>query len=95
MHRSDIGHVLITDFDNSRVHILDQEGQFIKYILASQQGLSKPITIDVNMEGYIWVGEYVDFYKGRVKVAKYLQLIASDVKRRVSHELNPVDLHLH
>ena len=147
-----VGHVLITDVDNSRVHILDQEGQFIQYILTSQQGLSKPITIDVDMEGYIWVGEYVDFYKGRVKVAgtektyhyrrrpggtvytvypdlttgteqayhyrrghgglhlggeyvdfykgrakvaKYLQLIGSDVKCRVSHELNPVDLHLH
>ena len=68
-----MGHVLITDRNNHRVHILDQEGRFIQYILTSQQGLSKPITLDVDVEGYIWVGEYVDYNKGCVKVARYLQ----------------------
>ena len=68
-----MGHVLITDYNNHCVHILDQEGRFIQYILAPQQGLCKPITIDVDREGYVWVGEFVYFIKGRVKVAKYLQ----------------------
>ena len=67
-----MGHVLITDIDNDLVHILDQEGQFIQYILTSQRGLSRPITIDVDREGYVWVGEY-STSKGHVKVAKYLQ----------------------
>ena len=66
-------HFLITDRNNHRVHILHQEGRFIQYIPTSQQGLIKPITIDIDLEGYIWVGEYVDYNKGCVKVARYLQ----------------------
>ena len=66
----EMGHVLITDLNNHRVHILDQEGQFIQYILTSQQGLNYPTTIDVNQEGYVWVGEY---FNECVKVTRYLQ----------------------
>ena len=64
-----IGHVLIADRVESKVHILDQEGQFIKYVLTSEQGLNRPTTIDVDTKGYVWVGEY----RGQIKVAKYLQ----------------------
>ena len=53
-----MGHVLITDFNNNRVHILDQEGQFIQYVLTSQQGMDYPTTIDVDREGYVWMGQY-------------------------------------
>ena len=66
-----MGHVLIADHDNHRVHMLDQEGRFMQYILTSQQGLHQPVSIDVDSEGYIWVGEYVD-YRYHVKVVKYL-----------------------
>ena len=68
-----MGHVLITDYRNHRVHILDQEGRFIRYILTSQQGLYGPVSIDVDKEGYVWVGEMVNSSTGRVKVARYLQ----------------------
>ena len=64
-----MGHILIADTDNDRVRILDQEGRFIQYILTSQQGLHKPRNIDVDREGYVWVGGY----GGSIKVAKYLQ----------------------
>ena len=64
-----MGHILITDYSNHRVHMLDQEGRFIRYVLTSQQGLCKPVTIDVDREGYVWVGEYVNIDKGHVKVA--------------------------
>ena len=63
-----MGHVLITDNKNHRVHILDQEGQFIQYILTSQQGLKWPNTIDIDREGYVWVGQFEC-----VKVSRYLQ----------------------
>ena len=65
----EIGHVLITDNENQCVHILDQEGQFIQYVLTTQQGLEGPTTIDVDKEGYVWVGEV----RRQVKVARYLQ----------------------
>ena len=68
-----MGHVLITDFHNNCVHILDQEGRFIQHILTEQQGLKQPNAIDVDKEGYVWVGEYINYNKGHVKVARYLQ----------------------
>ena len=66
----EMGNVLVSDLDNDRVHILDQEGQFIQYVLTSQQGLDQPATIDVDREGYVWVGER---YNKCVKVARYLE----------------------
>ena len=68
-----IGHVLITDYRNHRVHMLDQEGQFIQYILTSKQGLNLPTTVDVDRKGYIWAGECVELRKGHVKVYRYLR----------------------
>ena len=69
-----IGHVFIADRYNHRVHMLNQEGQFIQYILTSQQGLRRPVTIDVDSDGYVWVGEDHGIYnKGYVKMARYLQ----------------------
>ena len=70
-----MGHVLITDCQNHRVHILDQEGRFIQYILTKQQGLGRPVTIDVDREGYVWVGgnhSDDEDYTSSVKVSRYL-----------------------
>ena len=67
----EMGRVLIIDSDNNRVHILDKEGQFIQYVLTSQQGLDHPKTIDVDGEGWVWVGEENGFNNGHVKVARY------------------------
>ena len=66
-----MGHVLIIDCDNHQIHILDQEGRFIQYILTLQE-LNYPNTIDVDREGHVWVGD-VDINKGHIKVARYLQ----------------------
>ena len=67
-----MGHVLIIDYINNRVHILDQEGRFIQPILTSKQGLHQPTTIDVDREGYMWVGGKTEFRKDHVKVVRYL-----------------------
>ena len=64
-----MGHVLITDHYNHRIHIINQEGRFIGYILTAEQGLILPTTINVDREGYVWVGED----NWCVKVARYLQ----------------------
>ena len=67
-----IGNVLVTDYINRKVHILDKEGQFLQYLLTSDQGLRRPCTISVDNEGCAWVGEFVLGCKGIVKIAKYL-----------------------
>ena len=66
-----MGHILITDIDNHKIHILDKEGQFMQHVMTSE--LTYPSTIDVDQEGNIWVGEEVDTKRGCVKVIKYLQ----------------------
>ena len=50
------GRVLITDSINHRVHILDRDGKFLKYLLTREQGLFAPWNIDVDSEGNAWVG---------------------------------------
>ena len=59
------GHVLVTDYSNHTVHILDKDGKFLQYL----QGLWEPWNIDVDSQGNAWVGEM----DGDVKVVKYLQ----------------------
>ena len=62
------GRVLITDYDNNRVHILDRDRRFLQYILTGKQGLWGPVNIDADSEGNTWIVEK----SGKVKVAKYL-----------------------
>ena len=68
------GHVLIADYVNNRVHILDREGNFIRYLFTSNKGLQRPCTISVDDEGYVWIGKFLLGSKGRVQTAKYLDL---------------------
>ena len=76
----EMGHILIADYYNHRLHMLDREGCFIQYVLTEQQGLKWPVTIDVNREGYVWVGERFatdQFFireKGCIKVSRYMNL---------------------
>ena len=66
----DVGHVLITDFDNQNIHILDKDGNFLQYLLTGEQGLRKPVSINVDSEGNAWVGQQF----GDMKIVKYLTL---------------------
>ena len=64
------GHVLITDWNNENVHILNKDGDFVQYLLTGEQGLDNPSDINVDSEGNAWVGQYES---GDVIVVKYLQ----------------------
>ena len=66
-----VGHVLITDYNNERIHILDQEGQFMQYIMTSQY---RPKTIDVDNEGNVWLGGFlINSSTNQIRVARYIQ----------------------
>ena len=64
------GNVLIADSGNNAVHILDQEGRIVQHIPSSDLGLAEVNTIDVDGQGYLWIGWV---RKKSVVVAKYLQ----------------------
>ena len=63
------GRILITEFSNHSVHILDREGGFLQYLLTGKQGQRDPVSIDLDSDGNAWVGQW----NGEVKVVKYLQ----------------------
>ena len=63
------GHILAADCNNSRVHILSPDGQLKSHVVTKQDGIEKPIAIDINVEGQLVVCEW----SGKISVFKYLQ----------------------
>ncbi|XP_056000109.1 tripartite motif-containing protein 3-like [Ostrea edulis] len=50
-----MGHIIVADYNNACLHILDQNGQFIKCV--DNYGLSdEPSGLSVDSEGRLWVG---------------------------------------
>ena len=65
------GHVLITDMNYRKVHILHKDGKFMRCI--KTEGMGGPCTIDVDDDGFAWVGFEQQDPESYVKVYRYLQ----------------------
>lgn len=50
-----LGHVLISDFNNDAIHLVDQDGHFVQFILTSKNGLTKPCILSQDKDGTLWV----------------------------------------
>ncbi|XP_062593638.1 uncharacterized protein LOC134255143 [Saccostrea cucullata] len=63
-----MGHIIVTDCQNDCLHILDQNGQFLRCV--DNCGLEDPYGLSVDSEGKLWVGL---FFSGEMKVIKYMK----------------------
>ncbi|XP_078311623.1 uncharacterized protein LOC111137609 [Crassostrea virginica] len=65
-----LGHILVCDNYSDTVHLLDQDGGFLSFILSPQQGMTYPRGLCVDDENNLHVGQYGT---NIVTVYKYLQ----------------------
>lgn len=59
--------ILICDCDNSAVHMLDRHGQFLRFLVSVENGVSCPCSLALDEEGQLWLGEM----NGQVHVIEY------------------------
>ncbi|KAJ8301020.1 hypothetical protein KUTeg_022539, partial [Tegillarca granosa] len=62
------GHVIVNDRNNIKVHILDLNGQFIRYIADENILKDNPICLALDKNGILWVGGSI----GNVYRLRYL-----------------------
>ena len=63
-----LSQIIVADSYNNCLHILDQNGQFLRCV--DDCGLEEPVGLSVDSKGRLWVG-LCD--KGEIKVIEYLQ----------------------
>nr|XP_022312099.1 uncharacterized protein LOC111117325 isoform X2 [Crassostrea virginica] len=63
-----LSQIIVTDINNDCLHILDQNGQFLRCV--NDCGLGRPLGLSVDSEGRLWVGLWKS---GEIKVIEYLQ----------------------
>ncbi|XP_078329848.1 uncharacterized protein LOC111113501 isoform X2 [Crassostrea virginica] len=52
-----LGHILVCEGLNNTVHLLDQDGGFLSFILSEQQGIRSPRGVCVDDENNLYVGQ--------------------------------------
>ncbi|XP_061175967.1 E3 ubiquitin-protein ligase TRIM45-like [Saccostrea echinata] len=64
-----MGNIAVSDNGNNLVHLLDIDGNLVKYLLTSSDGISEPRGLKVDSEDRLWLTEV---RTGYVKIFKYL-----------------------
>nr|XP_022303444.1 uncharacterized protein LOC111111011 [Crassostrea virginica] len=63
-----LSQIIVTDYNNNCLHILDQNGQFLRFV--DDCGLERPDGLSVDSKGRLWVGL---FNTEEIKVIQYLE----------------------
>ncbi|XP_052697169.1 E3 ubiquitin-protein ligase TRIM36-like [Crassostrea angulata] len=64
-----VGHVIVTEFSRNKIHLLDRDGRFLRYIIP-KGGIKNPRGVCILGDGEMMVGECVT---GIAKRIKYLE----------------------
>ena len=63
-----LNRIIVADYNNDCLHIIDQNGQFLRCV--DDCGLGNPLGLSVDSEGRLWVGSLLS---EEIKVIEYLQ----------------------
>nr|XP_034326260.1 uncharacterized protein LOC105344127 [Crassostrea gigas] len=61
-----VGHVIVTDFNGDKIHMLDRDGRFLRYIIP-ERGINKPRGVCILGDGEMMVGENLTGIAKRIK----------------------------
>ncbi|XP_052766726.1 uncharacterized protein LOC128207696 [Mya arenaria] len=61
------GHILVSDWNNDCVHVLDREGNFLMNIINQKDGIEGPNAVAIDKKGRLWVGDS----HGVVRIFRY------------------------
>ncbi|KAK3582875.1 hypothetical protein CHS0354_012487 [Potamilus streckersoni] len=50
------GHIIVSDYSNHSVHMLDKHGRFLCYLVTEADGIIGPTSVAVDSNGLLWVG---------------------------------------
>ncbi|XP_061195209.1 uncharacterized protein LOC133203446 [Saccostrea echinata] len=64
-----LGHILVADNANNAIHLINQDGNFLSYILTEDDGISRPWGISVDTSDNLWLVEHTN---ACVKLYKFL-----------------------
>ena len=65
-----VGHVIVADFNDNAIHMLNQDGKFLRYIVPSGKGIDKPRAVCMIGDDELIVGEYMT---GLAKIIKLME----------------------
>lgn len=51
------GNVIIADYANAALHLVDKDGQFLRYIMSSSDGLCGPYSLTKTINDVFWIGD--------------------------------------
>ena len=60
--------IIISDYDNCQIYVLDSEGEFITSLCADDDNIGGPISLSLDKHGYLWIGQERD-----ITVWKYIK----------------------
>ncbi|KAJ8316048.1 hypothetical protein KUTeg_006062 [Tegillarca granosa] len=64
------GNIMIADYNNSVVHVLNQDGKFMKYLITHEHGCNKPVGMAIDTSDRLWL---CNTGNEEVVIVKYLQ----------------------
>ncbi|XP_033744705.1 uncharacterized protein LOC117330496 [Pecten maximus] len=62
------GRLIVTDYWNHAVHLLNPEGKFSKFLMREEDGLAYPTAVTMDNYRYLWIGQQ----DGTIHIIKYI-----------------------